>query len=468
MATTPVTSVSAEPPISEPLSFCSKIKQLAELVIQIAVPILFISASILAAAAYFPLNFHAVAIPIIAIGSTYLAGFFFPQPRSVTPPYFDTLFPLIQPIETPDGEMPPQFRDAPRGLGNAYRNCAFNSLVHYLEGDPQIGKWLRNPLPQEIDLEGFEKFLAGYNPPKQLVDDFKAYYYANLQNRTHIPGMFKNFLNDYKGTVDQNARKKIQGIFVNLPLIQETFSAFLNAYDRNVLQNKIVAVDADSQTLRTALSQISPAINPSAAITIDAPEVLGFILDTLPDDQKLLLKRTYHYNKHGRDLMKASSHSKQELTGFLPLEFDDDDPAPSLKKMLENYCHNTNIDSPRVDYETVCFLKAPPVLRIAFNRFTHKQNPYRQIKKDNAIDVPSELEIMERKYRLVSFVNHHGDFIKGHYTAGRIVNGQKFIMDDRKVTPVEDQAAWEEQLRHAYLLCYLPVSPDQSSAKPPV
>ena len=50
---------------------------IAEVIVQIAVRVMFVAACILMAAAAFPLSFHVVVIPIVALGSTWLSSTFY-------------------------------------------------------------------------------------------------------------------------------------------------------------------------------------------------------------------------------------------------------------------------------------------------------------------------------------------------------------------------------------------------------
>ena len=61
-----------------------------------------------------------------------------------------------------------------------------------------------------------------------------------------------------------------------------------------------------------------------------------------------------------------------------------------------------------------------------------------------------------QRYRLSAFVHHHGGGANsGHYTAGRIVNGQKYFIDDQSMSIANDEL-WNQMLSKAYLLNYLP------------
>jgi len=81
--------------------------------------------------------------------------------------------------------------------------------------------------------------------------------------------------------------------------------------------------------------------------------------------------------------------------------------------------------------------------------------------------VPEEIAITlidgsQRQFRLSSFINHQGDTISsGHYVAGRVVNRNKYLVNDLNVT-LAGQQEWDQQLQQAYLLCFVPAEEQPS------
>ena len=410
--------------VEQPSGFCSKMRQIVEIIAQIAVQILFIAISIVTAGAAFPPIAHVVVIPAVAFGSALLAGFFFAKPDSIFTPYFDFPKPLIEllPPAAP-GLMPANLpRDAPRGIDNESNNCWINALTQFFAADPQLAEWLRNA-----------------------------------------------------------------------PILQGAYGKFLTAYNQ-ALQDNLAVVNANSQELRIALNKIAPGISASANEQVDAAEAMLYILNMLPHEQKMRIQTTYHLDSKMEPPPVRNLVEKEEGTAFFTLEFDPSQslsprkccrrvppPQPprfSLEEMYRKYVDHKNeepytfgnmreigMDGNLHAYPivrgTVHLLQAPPVLRFQIKRFTFSSPDSLAVKIDAPIESPPELEIAlasgeKRRYRLASFVHHSGSDNHGHYTAGRIVNGQKYLISDAKVISV-DHPTWEKLLQEAYLLCYLPV-----------
>lgn len=478
-------------------NFYTEIYQYAEAITRIAVKILFITGSILMTGAVLPITWHAIAIPVVAMGTTVLAGFFYPLPNPIRGPLFPQLPPLVRPVQVGNGALPAHFpADSPRGLHNAGQNCAFNSMAHFLESDPEIADWIRHPLMDNIDLPGFQNFLAQYNPQPHLVHEFNEFVGRAPVPRPPIPTLFTQFLEAYiPPAADRASYDAIRGTYRDLRLLQGSFSAFFRANDTAVEGRQAIS-RANSQNLRLALNRVTPAVDPSPHIQMDVREAVGPLLDVLPDHLKAKIETTYHYNEDVTRLHPMREEPRavvEERTGYFSLPINGQGPIP-LQTLFESYCNDnegrpTGQNTPKfhdingvrreypVDRVTVSLLEAPPALHFHIKRFSHEKPPvswwsqwfprifppleWRAIKLETLINCPEELTVTLKngevsRYRLTSFVNHYGaNCNSGHYTAGRVINGHKFSMSDTEVTL--DPANWDEQLQHAYLLCYVRV-----------
>jgi hypothetical protein len=113
------------------LAIFKEAKIVVEAVTQIAVRILFIIGTILMAAALLPVSFHAVVIPFLAIGASFLSAFFFVKQQSAVE---------IPPIPLDFGKP---VSIEPKGFKNWNDNCWAHALFHLLEKDPNIRLFLR-------------------------------------------------------------------------------------------------------------------------------------------------------------------------------------------------------------------------------------------------------------------------------------------------------------------------------------
>lgn len=479
-------------------NLCSRLYELAEAIAQIAVKILFVTASILMAASAFPITWHAIVIPVVAIGTSVLAGFFYPQPNPIQGALFGLLPPLVRPVQAlANGELPADFpADAPRGFQNrGTQNCAFNSMADLLECEPELAHFNRHPLTDDIDLPGFRNFLAGYNPPAHLVAQFDAYVAAAAAPHPPIPTMFATFIDAYQPPIgDHNAVNAIRSTYHNLRLVQRPFSEFYRAYDEAVAARQAHS-RGNAQNLRVALNQVTALVDPSPHHQMDVSEAMGPYLDLLPDPLKAKVRTTYHFNTAGLPDMLEVPQPKEERVGYFSLPI----KGNNLNELFHSYCNGTEhepqryfgVDGKRHDYPvdrvTVRLLEPPPALRFHIKRFGFEMPPVswysrwfpklfpplgaRGIKLDPPIDFPPEYTLtlengQVHKYRLAAFINHHGTTPGGgHYTDARIVGGNKYLKSDEEVTLVtpEHQGVWDERLQHAYFLDYLLVPPEPAA-----
>lgn len=484
----PIKSLPAFLPKESQLGFCSKLKQLVQLIVQTAVRILFIAISILIAAAAFPVSFHAVLLPVVAFSSAVLAAFFFPETKPIAP-YFDSSS-LMRPI---GAQAPMQIAaelpaDMPRGIPNTGNNCQLNVVFQILKSVPQIADWLRHPpIRPDMTLNQFQHLLAQYNAPPALITDFVAHV-AGQHPPYSIPEMFANQY--IPPVLHVIAFGKLRETFNHIMILQRPFFDFLMAYDQAVARNERV-IAADSHNLRFALHQISPSIDPDH-VQIDAAETLTPILDALPPHLKLRVSETYQFDTTGQpalaDLPRGFTEPQAHRHGFITLHLPKDRPVLRLTELLQEYLQSheriekRSVDGKNRGYPAVCrrqFLEAPPFLIFQIKRFYCEDAPSSKLsylfswlwpklpsgivtKREDPVEVPTEITIPlasgeQRRYRLVIIGDHHGATREsGHYTASEDVNGQKYIMSDEQVTPV-DQAAWDAYRSQAYLPVYLPV-----------
>jgi hypothetical protein len=473
---------------------CSKASCVIEVITQIAVRVLFIAANILMAAAAFPVTFHGVMIPIVAIGATTLSGFFFPDALAVRRPVFGALPPLIRPVRMlAQGGLPIGYpENCPRGYMREGQNCALNSSAHILDSIPLIAAWLRNPITQQTDLPTFLNVLAGYDAKPDLLAQFNAFVNAQPQPRLPVVTMFRDFMSEYQPPQNQAVDfRRIKRVFEDLLILQKPFSEFFKANDDAIRAHQMVSA-GNSQNLRIALSQVSAIIDPSSHVQIDAAEALRLVLDVLPDHFKTRIETTRLMNEAGLPPIAEPPPPKEERVPFLTLALDPSHPHKGLQELLEDHCNNTNNEPARykgndgamheypVESEIVKFIDPPPFLFLHLKRFSSEKPPiswwsrflpslfpplqWRAVKIDTPVINPERISVTLKngrvcQYELKSFLNHLGKDGSGHYTSSQILNGNKFRMNDTQVSMVDPAhpEQWDEDLRHAYFLCYLPV-----------
>jgi hypothetical protein len=444
--------VSGSQPTPESVSFCTKLTDLAEMILQMAVRVIFISASVLIAASALPLVFHAVLIPVVAISSTLLAGFFFIKPTVER--------------EFPDSSLPPLIKqrevllplDAPKGLLRTGNNCSFNAMVQFLESDPAVAKWLREQPPAEG--ASFEDQTRYWGPL------FDSYVENEPHPRPSREMLFARFMKD----------------FSKVRTLRAAFYLFLMSYDRGD--------PVDSQMLREALNHVNSQIPicPVLGVQQDVPEIMEPVLDIFPERLKMFVRTEYFLDtqKYG-PIDDDPVRPVDERTGLLTLEFDHKKDNLDLVSILNAYLDHGDLstvdkmgkDGQKHPYPMsrglVRFLEPPSSLRLQLVRHgcevleqswldqVRKLPPPapRTFKKDNSIQIQTQIELpiangTIKRYRLSSFVHHAGGVDGGHYTAGRVVGGNKYLINDKVVTPAT-QGDWESALRQAYLLCYLEV-----------
>ncbi|MBX7065877.1 MAG: ubiquitin carboxyl-terminal hydrolase [Parachlamydiales bacterium] len=480
---------------------CSMMLYVAEAVVQVAVRSIFIFANILMTAALLPVAWHWIALPLVAVGSTSMAAFFFPS-FQVLAPSGDRI-PVPRPVPMPANGLYPEHYPlgSPVGYRRLGQNCAFNSIAHFFDSDPQVSEWVRRPAVADgIDLPGFIQFLNRHRPPAEMIAEFQQYVAAQPHVRPTIPVLFSQFLAQYQPPAPIQAEvRRVRGIF---QLFQNILPNFFRANDEAIGARRAVS-QGRSEFLRAGMSAILGTIPASNFEQTDAAEIARGLLDFAPDAMKPLVRRTYNYNMDGLPAMAEARLPRQERETLLTLPLDRTTPAGTpLQTLYERFLRNTAVEPQRYmgvdgqphEYpvtEVVAeFIEPPPVLRFQLNRFTHEQPipsllsrwfpsvfppiGWRGVKLDTQIQFPEEFAITLAdgrisRYRLASFVTHDGTFSSGHYTSGEIRGGQKFLHNDSHVTHVATQEAqeyWNAQLQSAYLVCYVP-APDAPAQLPP-
>lgn len=515
-------------------SYYERLKKTAEVVVQIAIQIFFIAASILTAAAAFPVRFHSILLPLVGLSTTLYSSLFYLFPNPLSEDALEPHSPLLIAVQAdpvvihPAPQVPPQQL---RGLVREGNNCCFNSTFQFINSDPQIANWFRAPFTHEIDLAAFENFLASYQPGQQAIARFREYVDQTPHPRPTIPFMFRMFAeqhSDFLNVVPQRetwfqnqltetmnledfehflapchpTERLIQGFrayiaqqprpganipaqfqaflaqnpyFKQVRKLRETFEAiialhqFFYSYDNGTADARNGIGLADSQKLRVALHRLDPNINRLSNQQEDAGQVLSSLFSLLPPEQHILIQNEVRRNGELAPLQDPLRNC------YLHLDLIENQPVSQLEQMFRNSCDYNPTPDTNI---RLTFPEAPNALRFQINRFKwippqptwwsrrfpafFSDNPGTPGKVSTPIEVPEEITITlrngeQKRYRLVSFINHQGESANsGHYIAGRIVNENRYIFDDMQVTLV-DPAQWQERLRQAYFLSYLPV-----------
>jgi len=460
-----------------------KQKNILRTIVQIAIKILYVFAFVLMTAAIFPLD--SVFIPGIAIGASVLTSFFFKSRCESAPPIFKRLPSLLSSSKKPEKKTgveiaPPLLSEIqegkPVGLYCSGMNCSFNAFIHFLNSDPEAAKRLRFSFS---DLPAFENFLTPLHPPSDLIEAFRHYLGAQKQPQK-LTIAFKQFIAGSK-TLQKEAAPFIQFAknYNRSLMIVRSLSKLFAAYDRAIQENRSIA-DTNTHSLRHALSRDNFSISPSEKIQQDPAELLKIIFDLLPDSHQIAYESAVHYDINGLPPIEGlpdGIERREEKTWCFSLEIKE--KQPQLQKMFHDFCHRQSenfrkefltANGKRGYYwpkqEELLFTKAPPVLRFHIKRFEKSSGPIvnrvlrRQVKNDTPIEIPSTFGLKLKdgtvqNYRLTSLVNCEGAALSnGHFIAGRILNGQRYIINNHKVSPVDLQT-WEEQvLPQAYLLSY--------------
>lgn len=495
----------------EPVTCCSVLCNLAEMVGQLAVRAIFVFATIFTSAVLLPIAWHWIVLPITTLGSISLAAFFFPRFHLMLGG--EAMPTIPRPVSLPSNGLLPE--SYPPGSAIGYnrvgQNCAFNAMAHFFDLDPGIGAWMRQRLVEPgVSLDAFLQVLAQYQPPVTMVEQFRLFVAAQLQliaaqqpppaegtrpnpEQRSIPDLFSLFLRQYQPPQEELGEvRRIKSIF---DLFQHVLPEFYGASDRDAQARRAVST-ARSDTIRTALSGISLDISPSNGEQEDAGVIARALFNFLPLDQQVHIETTYHYNMNGLPPMLEAPQPQRTHWPLLQLPFERTDPdGISLETLVNRYCRHSQSHSLRrsgqdgqlynypVDSVSVEFVEPPPALRFQLNRFTDETlSPgilsrllpsvfppvtWQGVKLDTQVAMPDRLSIrlqngQIRNYVLAGFATHTGSYNSGHYTSGEIRGGRKYLHNDALVTLVETpetEALWEHQKNSSYLVCYLPEHP---------
>jgi hypothetical protein len=458
----------------------SNLYKVAEATLQVSIRVFFILANISIAAYVLPFTWHATLIPVITVGSTALTGFFYMKDRPVFGSFFASpQTPLLRPIiAEANGVLPADMpADAPRGFHREGNNCAFNATAQFLETSPELAAWLRDPIPDEIELEPFiDRIRQDYSEqlPEETFDAFRQYVNAQRRPLLFIPKLFDKFLNRPNAPF-----LPICDTFNALRILHKPYCDFYHQKDEAV-QNRQLLSQGNSQNLRVALSQVNPLIKAASHVQTDADEALKSLFRAIPDRFKAKVRMTNEFLDPNR---VATSYEVRESCFSLPIiKNNTPDGILTLEHLFQNYCNSTEVEPPLARAK-VELLSAPPALYFHIKRFDIEQAPcswltkwlpsffrplpIKKVKVDPPIHFPPEFQVRLatgelKTYRLAGSVNHDGSTIdSGHYTAAINKGDQRYLMDDTSVTLVDQdhKELWDGRLQHAYLLSYVCVDP---------
>lgn len=414
---------------------------------QLAIRILFpIGVTFMVATLGMPLAFQAVVLTVTAIGTSFLAAFFFnPDNFYVAPP--SPKNPVQQNIAVgavaaPGVQPPPLDPLVPRGIRNQTGlDCWLNSGLQLMNTDPGIREWIRNPLPP---------FVAPAPKPGQ------------------DPAAHQRFVEMKREEYRQ------------FGAIHQAFRQFVHNHDAAVAQGAPVS-RASSRALRHAIRQGNPLIG--ARGQEDADEGLTNVLEMLPREQKIQLRQTFHLDGYPDVSMDEDPDWRIPLaiTGL----------QPNIPEMLRAHLDETIFDHapndqgvPNNSIERIVagevrrfkvmrkrweLIEAPPALRLQIKRFEFRKKPptllskipilnflfngeeeYESVKNEAAVSIPLQIQApigpigngqVQQNYELTSFNCHLGGSLKsGHYIAyvRRTINNENkwFCCNDASVTEV--------------------------------
>ncbi|XP_030287793.1 uncharacterized protein YFR016C-like isoform X1 [Sparus aurata] len=154
----------------------------------------------------------------------------------------------------------------------------------------------------------------------------------------------------------------------------------------------------------------------------------------------------------------------------LPLSLKDDDTTYSVESSFKRifqtktytgdnmvYCNDCN---DQTDATSGCEMEDPPqILILLLKRFDFDYNTMSHFKSDCCVDVPYELQLKNKMYKLYGMVDHMGSLRGGHYTATILSDKDKswYEFDNTHVKKVKEQPFAETgpyRSRTVYLLMY--------------
>ena len=398
----------------EESTFSSKVLHVAKVIAQMAARVIFVLGSIVLTAAALPVDWYSIGLPIAAVVSAFVSSTFFQknEPKSVG----------IHASPAPKRIIPKEW---PRGIANEDNNCAFNSLFQFVQADPEVKKWIDDPNSASALQKACQAMSQACEKAVQQDD---AYISGSNELRLALRGLGGNGISD-NSSIQEDAAECLTAFLGAVPLQRQLQCTIKREYD---------------------VSLIDPA--------------------QLPDKYSTPQKEV-------RPCMELALKQKQQgspldLQQMLNYELDNDERIEGVNvKRRDGKTIPCAITRTRVDLQ-----QAPQTLYLQLKRFTIESQSGKSFPKklDTEVTIPNELTIQvqgaPQVYQLASFVHHRGDSPdSGHYTAGRIINGKRYFMNDDFVTEATDLSQWERYLKTSYLLCYVPkIAQDRSSARLPV
>lgn len=487
--------------------FTPEVKIFLQIITQIAIRTLFVLGAILMVASSFPLSFLPVVLPITAIGSAFLAAFFF-QPQAETPPSFskDPRTPLFHPVARAYLEGPSQMPsslsvDAPRGIDRkGTNNCCMSVVAQELVSEPRIRQWVAEEVRR-------------LRADSVLMQNLQSYY-------TRIAR--QQILHSSGNKREIGAASQIE----DLPPIQNPLSAeqqavfllddFFRRYQDSMRNQGTLVSSFDPQQMRTVAHRLpGPEIRASSFCQEDASEVWSKFLQILPAEHKIVYEeiRTYGCADLPKplDYPHCGSHfstaPRSDMATFFSLSMREEaiDLEDSIPEMLKRFCKRKSFfgfetkirrsaiqgsSAVEVEYplieEQIRLRQAPPAFRFLIKRmarvrpdsiFTHipflsSLFPSLQetsIKLETRIRVPSVLNLREILpadslpgegsfvYQLTGFFPHIGESMDaGHYIYYRKINNHYYKIDDERVMPLSREE-WLKEAQTGYGFTYLRV-----------
>src|SRR5690606_28421598 len=120
-------------------------------------------------------------------------------------------------------------------------------------------------------------------------------------------------------------------------------------------------------------------------VQLDAAELMGYILNLLPDRMKSRLLVTYQFDVRGREPLLGIPDGVVQVSlaqPYITLDIPPTEVAPTLERLLQLQCDDHTVlpkksaSGVNRNYPTHIrrqFLEAPPVLRFQLNRFWNRQ-----------------------------------------------------------------------------------------------
>jgi uncharacterized UBP type Zn finger protein len=219
--------------------------------------------------------------------------------------------------------------------------------------------------------------------------------------------------------------------------------------------------DVLSRTIADLKLNNSNAMYPVALVSESKRSVMPFSPKTFEDAHEFLLKLCTAGKCNSFDLLVVNFSECRDCKYFV-LEDDvmfglacevkpniRDSISSLLEPRVEHWlcpgCHKNSQMS-----KTCSILEDPSVLVIQLKRFACLDGKVKKL--SNIVKFPLiDLNVHHILYKLAAVVNHVGSLSSGHYTSYVFDNGQWFLVDDNKSSPVD---SLEVCSSNAYILIY--------------